>query len=217
VSASLRPLAWGAALCLATAAGANGQTVSVAPDGRFELRAQAEPIGRVLRDLARVAPIRLLIDPAVEARTVTPAAASGLRADQALEAVLSASGLPHLVWGGTKGPWRVVLGDEASAVEVRAAAPAAEPSASAPDSAGTVAGPADVAAAAVRKEERIAEAEAQREAEAQPVAVNDAPGVPGGYTQTMENVTYNDPSFVPYKNRPEVKARRLKTDVTQIP
>jgi len=30
-------------------------------------------------------------------------------------------------------------------------------------------------------------------------------------------VTYNDPNFVPYKNRPEVVARRLATDVSQIP
>jgi len=32
-----------------------------------------------------------------------------------------------------------------------------------------------------------------------------------------ESVIYNDPSFVPYKNRPEVVARRLATDVSTIP
>jgi hypothetical protein len=45
----------------------------------------------------------------------------------------------------------------------------------------------------------------------------DAPDVPGGYTMIGESVIYNDPNFVPYKNRPDVVARRLATDVAQIP
>jgi hypothetical protein len=47
--------------------------------------------------------------------------------------------------------------------------------------------------------------------------VMDDPGVPGGYTMIGESVIYNDPTFVPYKNRPEVVARRLATDVALIP
>jgi hypothetical protein len=45
----------------------------------------------------------------------------------------------------------------------------------------------------------------------------DDPNVPGGYTMIGESVYYNDPTFVPYKNRPEVVARRLATDVASIP
>ena len=36
-------------------------------------------------------------------------------------------------------------------------------------------------------------------------------------TMIGESVIYNDPNFVPYKNRPEVVARRLATDVALIP
>jgi hypothetical protein len=32
-----------------------------------------------------------------------------------------------------------------------------------------------------------------------------------------ENVTFADPNFVTYKNRPEVRARRMKIDVATIP
>ena len=37
------------------------------------------------------------------------------------------------------------------------------------------------------------------------------------YTMDGENVKYADPNFVTYKNRPEVKARRLAIDVATIP
>ena len=47
--------------------------------------------------------------------------------------------------------------------------------------------------------------------------VMDDPDVPGGYTMYGESVIDHDPNFVPYKNRPEVVARRLATDVSQIP
>jgi hypothetical protein len=62
-----------------------------------------------------------------------------------------------------------------------------------------------------------AKALAERQAEAQPFVVMDAPDVPGGYTMIGESVIYNDPNFVPYKNRPEVVAKRLATDVALIP
>jgi hypothetical protein len=58
---------------------------------------------------------------------------------------------------------------------------------------------------------------AERQAEAKPIVIMDDPGVPGGYTMIGESVIYNDPSFVPYKNRPEVVARRMATDVASIP
>ena len=53
--------------------------------------------------------------------------------------------------------------------------------------------------------------------EAQPLVIMDDPGVPGGYTMIGESVIYNDPTFVPYKNRPEVRARRESTDIATIP
>jgi hypothetical protein len=67
------------------------------------------------------------------------------------------------------------------------------------------------------EEEKRSTAMAEREAESKPISVMNDPGVPGGYTMIGESVIYNDPSFVPYKNRPEVVARRLATDVSTIP
>jgi hypothetical protein len=43
------------------------------------------------------------------------------------------------------------------------------------------------------------------------------PYVTPDFTMVGENVTYTDPNFVPYKNRPEVRARRLGMDVSTIP
>jgi len=37
------------------------------------------------------------------------------------------------------------------------------------------------------------------------------------FSMVGESVTYSDPNFVPYKNRPEVRARRLSMDVSTIP
>jgi hypothetical protein len=69
-----------------------------------------------------------------------------------------------------------------------------------------------------KRQERLnAKARAERAAESRPVVKMDDPEVPGGYTMLGESVIYNDPNFVPYKNRPEVVARRLATDVAQIP
>jgi hypothetical protein len=67
------------------------------------------------------------------------------------------------------------------------------------------------------EESQRSRAMAQRKAEAQPIVVMDDPNVPGGYTMYGESVIYNDPTFVPYKNRPEVRARREATDISQIP
>ena len=194
------------------------QTASLRPDGRIDIRAQQAPAGRALRDLAAILPVtKLLIDPAAEGKAVTLPAASGLSPADALEAVLSASKLPYLVWGGTKGPWRVVLGDEASAVDVTT--PSTVSAATEGDRSADASAPSGSAVDAyvAREAEMAEQAAAERKAEAEPRVVNDAPGVPGGYTQDAENVTYHDPNFVPYKNRPEVRARRQKIDVTTIP
>jgi hypothetical protein len=43
------------------------------------------------------------------------------------------------------------------------------------------------------------------------------PYVTPEFSMVGESVTYSDPNFVPYKNRPEVRARRLATDVSTIP
>jgi hypothetical protein len=192
------------------------QTAAARPDGRIDLKAQQAPVGRVLRELAAVVPMsKLLIDPAAEATMVAVPEASGLSRADALDAVLSASKLPYLVWGGQSGPWRVVLGNESSAVEVSVVPPSSAADARADN--GSPATDHDLAVEAfVAREAAVAEAAASK-AEPEAVVVDDAVGVPGGYTLTGENVTYHDPTFVPYKNRPEVRARRLKIDVNAIP
>jgi hypothetical protein len=60
-------------------------------------------------------------------------------------------------------------------------------------------------------------ATAERARELVPQRIANDPNVPGGYVMVGDSVTYSDPNFVPYKNRPEVKARREATDVSKIP
>lgn len=198
------------------AAPALAQPAVVRPDGRVDLKARHAPVGRVLRELAAAVPMsKLLIDPAAEGTMVSVPEASGLSPADALDAILSASKLPYLVWGGQRGPWRVVLGNESSAVEVSVAIPSSAPVAG-DEGSSAASGSGSAVEAFAAREEAVAE-EAAHKGEPESVVVNDAVGVPGGYTQTGENVTYHDPTFVPYKNRPEVRARRLKTDVNAIP
>ena len=196
------------------------QTVTRSSADHISVEAQSLPIGRVLRDLLAVAPIEaLMIDPKVENHAVnvhiydvTPA--------EAINQILGDSNLPFLVWGGTRGPWRIFVGDKDAALRVTSGS-------SLPGGGGSIT-PQNREA-----EQRVLEAEqrdmqayeesmkpvalAERQAESEPIVVMDDPGVPGGYTMIGESVIYNDPSFVPYKNRPEVVARRMATDVASIP
>jgi hypothetical protein len=202
-----------------SAAPSFAQTVTRSSADRISVEAQSLPIGRVLRDLLAVAPIEaLMIDPKVENNSVS-AHLYDVTPGEAINQILADSNLPFLVWGGARGPWRIFVGDKDAALRVGAGTP--------------LPGGAAITPQNREAEERVLEAEqreiqaneenmkpiaeAQRQAEAKPLVVMDDPSVPGGYTMIGESVIYNDPSFVPYKNRPEVVARRLATDVASIP
>ncbi len=218
------------ATAVASPASSWAQSVTRAGD-RVTVEAQSLPIGRVLRDMLAVAPIEaLMIDPKVENHTVS-ARLVGVSPGEAINQILADSNLPFLVWGGARGPWRIYVGDKDAALRVTAGSPlpSGGPGPRAAGSTGPTTPTPEMAEAkertldAARREARAAdearqaEATAQRQAEAQPIVVMDDPNVPGGYTMIGESVYYNDPTFVPYKNRPEVVARRLATDVASIP
>ena len=202
----------------------SAQSVTRSGD-RINIEAQSLPVGRVLRDMLGVAPIEaLMIDPKVETHPVS-AHIVGATAGEALNQLLGDSNLPFLIWGGANGPWRIFVGDKDAALRVSSGSPAPSGSANADNARVSAAPSVDVervlADERQDKEERearlTAKANAQRQAEARPVVVMDDPEVPGGYSMVGESVTYNDPNFVPYKNRPEVVARRLATDIALIP
>jgi hypothetical protein len=215
------------ATAVASPASSWAQSVTRAGD-RVTVEAQSLPIGRVLRDMLAVAPIEaLMIDPKVENHAVS-ARLVGVSPGEAINQILADSNLPFLVWGGARGPWRIYVGDKDAALRVTAGSPlpsggpgprAAGPTSPTPEMAEEKERTLDAARreAQAADEARQAEATAQRQAEAQPIVVMDDPNVPGGYTMIGESVYYNDPTFVPYKNRPEVVARRLATDVASIP
>jgi hypothetical protein len=220
---------WLVVAAAAVPASSWAQSVTRSGD-RISIEAQSLPIGRVLRDMLAVAPIEaLMIDPKVENHPVN-AHIVGASAGEAINQILADSNLPFLVWGGAAGPWRLFVGDKDAALRVSAGSPLPAGTAQA----GTApTGTSPAAGQRTEAEERVLAAEqremqareadsaakalAERQAEAQPFVVMDAPGVPGGYTMIGESVIYHDPNFVPYKNRPEVVARRLATDVALIP
>jgi len=195
------------------------QSVSRSAADRISVEAQSLPIGRVLRDMLAVAPIEaLMIDPKVESHPVS-ARLVNVSAGEAINQILADSNLPFLVWGGAQGPWRIFVGDKDAALRVSSGSPLPSGSGVTPQ---TVEAQERVLEAERREiraaeESRASEAMAQRQAEAQPVVIMDDPNVPGGYTMLGESVIYHDPTFVPYKNREEVRARRLATDVATIP
>jgi len=203
-----------------SAAPSFAQTVTRSSADRISVEAQSLPIGRVLRDMLAVAPIEaLMIDPKVENEFVS-AHLYDVTPGEAINQILADSNLPFLIWGGARGPWRIVVGDKDAALRVGAGTPL--------PGGGVAMGPltpeqtervleAEQREAQAVEEEKQPIAMAERQAEAKPVVIMDDPGVPGGYTMIGESVIYNDPSFVPYKNRPEVVARRLATDVAKIP
>ena len=216
-------LAFAMLVATAVASPASSWAQSVTRTGdRVTVEAQSLPIGRLLRDMLAVAPIEaLMIDPKVEKHPVN-AHIVGATAGEAISQVLADSNLPFLIWGGAKGPWRIYVGDKDAALRVTSGSPLPSGSQDAPASPGLSVAEEQVLADEQRarhtREEALkAKANAQRAAEARPIVVMDDPEVPGGYTMYGETVIYHDPNFVPYKNRPEVVARRLATDVSQIP
>jgi hypothetical protein len=143
---------------------------------------------------------------------------SNVTPGEAINQILADSNLPFLVWGGAKGPWRIFVGDKDAALRVNGGSLSGQhiPTPQNHEAEQRVL-EAEQREVEAREEEKKPIAMAQREAEAKPVSVTNDPGVPGGYTMLGESVIYNDPSFVPYKNRPEVVARRLAIDVATIP
>jgi hypothetical protein len=218
-------MAWSLAVVFmsGTLARAEG-VVSPAKDGRLDVNAPGVAVGSVLRELLPHLPMDgLWLDPKVAGQTVTVRLAN-VTAPEALNAVLAESRLPYVVWGGAKGPWRVVVGDKDAAVRVGGgpAAPA-ETAATAGNYADEKrvegSGPSSELMAQWQSHEDAAneQAEKDRVASEQPVHAGSESGVTGGYTQVGDSVTYNDPTFVPYKNRPEVRQRRQAIDVSTIP
>ena len=202
-----------------SAAPSFAQTVARSSADHISVEAQSLPIGRVLRDMLAVAPIEaLMIDPKVENHLVS-VHLYDVAPGEAINQILADSNLPFLVWGGARGPWRIFVGDKDAALRVGAGTPLPGGGVATPQTT-------EVEERVLEEERREAQAieenmkpiaMAERQAEAKPIVVMDDPGVPGGYTMIGESVIYNDPSFVPYKNRPEVVARRLATDVASIP
>lgn len=200
-----------------SAASASAQTVTRSSADHISVEAQSLPIGRVLRDLLAVAPIEaLMIDPKVESHSVN-IHIYDVTPGEAINQILADSNLPFLVWGGARGPWRIFVGDKDAALRVNAGS--SIPGGPTPQNreAEERVIEAERRELAALDEEKQQVAMAQRQEEAKPVMIMDDPGVPGGYTMIGESVVYNDPSFVPYKNRPEVVARRMAADIASIP
>lgn len=201
----------------AISATASAQSVTRSGDDRVSIDAQSLPIGRVLRDMLAVAPIEaLMIDPKVESHSVN-IHIYDVTPGEAINQILADSNLPFLVWGGARGPWRIFVGDKDAALRVNAGS--SIPGGPTPQNreAEERVIEAERRELAALDEEKQQVAMAQRQEEAKPVMIMDDPGVPGGYTMIGESVVYNDPSFVPYKNRPEVVARRMAADIASIP
>lgn len=152
------------------------------------VQASGVPVGRVLAELDGMKRLHnLFIEPAIESRAITVSIEKVGINDAAVQ-ILTQSGLDFIVWGD-----RIFVGDPKAAVQMRA-------------------GAAPAAAAAV-EEVVVAEAPAPGTEEVPASSTYST----GEYSMVGENVTFNDPNFVTYKNRPEVRARRLKIDVATIP
>lgn len=152
------------------------------------VRASGVPVGQVLSELNGMKRLNnLFIEPAIEGRTISVTIEKVGLGDAAVQ-ILTQSGLDFIVWGD-----RIFVGDPKAAVQLRAAGPAQTEEAA----------PAEAVVA-----------EAAAAAEEVPASSTYSTGE---FSMVGENVTYTDPNFVTYKNRPEVKARRMKVDVATIP
>jgi hypothetical protein len=202
-----------------------GHITRVGPD-RISIRAEAVPLDRLLLELYTIAPLEILgVDPKIEHRPVT-VTLEDIPVAEALPLMLKEAGLEFAV-GGLKGqPARVWIGSlpDARLLAEAFAAPA-----------GRARGADAAKWAALPLEERRRLRRERLQGDQGGAAPNGpAPAEDAGdvvvvtneshstlvtdeYTMEAESVTYHDPTFVPYKNRPEVKARRMAIDVTKIP
>jgi hypothetical protein len=164
-----------------------GSLTRLDPD-HVSVRANGVPVGQVLSELDAMKRLpNLFIEPAIESRTISVSIDKVGLADAAVQ-ILTQSGLDFIVWGD-----RIFVGDPKAAVQMRAAS---QPAAEAPVEATVV-------------------------AEVVPGVPEEVPAAStfstSEYSMVGENVTFADPNFVTYKNRPEVRARRMKIDVATIP
>jgi hypothetical protein len=152
------------------------------------VKASGVPVGQVLSELNGMKRLNnLFIEPAIESRTISVAIEKVGLADAAVQ-ILTQSGLDFIVWGD-----RIFVGDPKAAVQMRAP------------------GQAESAAAAPAETVVVEVAGNTEEVPASSTYSTSE------FSMVGENVTYADPNFVTYKNRPEVRARRLKVDVATIP
>ena len=151
------------------------------------VRANAVPVGQVLSELDGLKRLHNLFIEPAVASRTISVSIDKVGLADAAVQILTQSGLDFIVWGD-----RIFVGDPKAAVQMRQAGqPAAAP-----------------------VEEVVV-------AEAVPAGTEEVPASStfstSEYSMVGENVTFTDPNFVTYKNRPEVRARRLAIDVATIP
>lgn len=205
---------------LALAPSAWAQQVTDKGMGRVDVNAEGAPLGSLVEQIRLLVPMdALLIDPAIAGAPVSVTIENTPGAEALME-VLGASKQNFAVLGGGKVPFRVYVGERTFAFanrETGSGEGATVAQGEGPVKAEDAQRARLVEAQAAQEREANEEASRQREAEAVPIVVNSDPKVPGGYTMVGESVVYNDPNFVPYKKRADVKAKRMAVDVSKIP
>lgn len=184
------------------ATSAHAQTVTPHDDQTVTIRAEGVAIATLLADIARVYPLeRVTILPGVEQRPVS-IVLEHVPPSAGLVGILKASGLDFAVSGR-----RVIVGEWKGPAEAKASALRTVPEALLPKS------------DAERQAEELAAAAAEQQAisDASGTESDILPTLPVRFIANGENITYLEPNFVPYKMRPEVRARRMATDVAKIP
>ena len=151
------------------------------------VRANGVAVGQVLSELDGMKRLNNLFIEPAIAGRAISVSIDKVGLTDAAVQILTQSGLDFIVWGD-----RIFVGDPKAAVQMRAAGQA-ESAAPAPEA---------VVAEAAPPVEEVPASSTYSTSE---------------FSMVGENVTYTDPNFVTYKNRPEVRARRLKVDVATIP
>jgi hypothetical protein len=151
------------------------------------VRANAVPVGQVLAELDGLKRLHNLFIEPAIESRMISVNIEKVGLADAAVQILTQSGLDFIVWGD-----RIFVGDPKAAVQMRQAG---QP----------VAAPVEEVAVA----------------EAAPAGTEEVPASStfstAEYSMVGESVTFTDPNFVTYKNRPEVRARRLAIDVATIP
>lgn len=227
------------ALWTTLVAPAGAESITQLPGGRVSVIAKGAPLGHLLRELAALTPLDIVItDPALANRSIHLVLEEVHLSDAAAR-ILTGAGLDFAVGGLAGQPLRVIVGG----IDLSVARPALP--ISNPDGAQPVSAPSPISRANVMPSE-AAPADPDRQnpdASAPPTAAlagpssnsaNDseagadplgsmepvyvpATGSTPGFTIQGENVAFDDPSFVPYKNTEAARKARLSVDVSRIP